>query len=269
MRAGVDHPNPDLSHQLAALEHQRGGRLGVAILHTATRRLVAHRGNERFALCSTFKLLAAALVLTRVDRREESLERRVFYKDVEVIENSPMTRLHVATGLTIGELCEAALTLSDNTAANLLLQSFGGPPALTAYLRSLGDRITRLDRREPELNIVKPGDPGDTTSPVAMLRLMQTLLVGPGLSTAARQRLDAWLVTNQTGGQRLRAGIPSGWRVGDKTGSGPSGEANDVAILWPPNRAPILVTAYYTESTGSEAERNGVLAEVGRIAATI
>lgn len=251
---------------LAALEAKYGGRLGVAILDSAGGTMAAHRGDERFALCSTFKLLAAAFVLHRVDRKEESLARRIAYGKDALVTYSPVTEKHVGEGMTVGELCDAAVTLSDNTAGNLLLDSFGGPQGLTAYFRSLGDEVTRLDRRELELNVVPPGELRDTTTPLAMLGLMRKLLVGDALSAASREQLAAWLVSTKTGDKRLRAGVPAGWRVGDKTGTGPAGETNDVGIVWPPNRAPILIAAYYADSKASPEDRNAVIAEVGRLA---
>lgn len=160
------------------------------------------------------------------------------------------------------------MTLSDNTAANLMLDSFGGPAALTAYLRSLGDNVTRLDRRETELNEVKPRDPRDTTSPTAMAELMRKIVLGTALSPSSREQLTAWLVANRTGDTRLRAGVPKGWRVGDKTGSGPHNATNDIGMIWPPGRAPIIVAAYYVEGRGSQDERDVVLSDVGRLAAT-
>lgn len=170
--------------------------------------------------------------------------------------------------MSIGALCEAAVTLSDNTAGNLLLDSVGGPAGLTAWLRRLGDDVTRLDRRETALNEALPGDARDTTTPEAMLGLMQALLLGEALSATGRTQLQDWLVGCRTGDRRLRAGVPPGWRVGDKTGSGERGTANDIGILWPPGRPPILVAAYSTGSAAPEETRSAVLAEVGRIAAS-
>ena len=255
--------------KLMALERAHGGRLGVSILDTAGGRRVNHRGEQRFALCSTFKALAAALVLARVDRGEERIDRRIAYTRDDLVTYSPVTERHVgAAGMTLAELCHAAITLSDNTAGNLLLASFGGPPALTAFMRTLGDQATRLDRNEPTLNDVPPGDERDTTTPAAMLHSLRTLLLGDALSAASRSQLSDWLVANTTGGKRLRAGVPADWRVGDKTGTGLRGATNDVAILWPPGRGPLLVAAYYDAPDEMEAElRDGVLAEVGRIAA--
>jgi beta-lactamase class A len=259
----------DPKARLADLERRHGGRLGVAILDTQTGRRIEHRAGERFALCSTFKAVAAALVLARVDRGEESLDRRVTFAASDLVRWSPVTEKHVGTGMTMAEICEAAITMSDNTAGNLMLESFGGPAALTAFARSLGDPITRLDRIETALNEATPGDPRDTTTPGAMLGTMNKLLLGEALSGSSRGRLTAWLIANKTGDKRIRAALPRDWRVGDKTGTGGNGAANDVAILWPPGRSPILVAAYYAEAKATDEQRSAVLAEVGRVATEI
>jgi beta-lactamase class A len=254
--------------RLGALEQKHGGRLGVAILDTATGESLSHRGDERFPLCSTFKALAGAYVLARVDRKEESLSRRVVYSKNDLVTYSPVTEKHAGDeGMTIGEICDAAITLSDNTAGNLLLDSFGGPAGLTAYARSLGDAVTRLDRRETELNEGIPGDPRDTTSPLAMAESLRKLLAGDALSQASREQLIGWLVGCKTGDKRLRAGVPAGWRIGDKTGTGGHNATNDVAVIWPPGRAPIIATAYYVDANASADDRNAVVAEIGRLAA--
>jgi beta-lactamase class A len=259
----------EVREELFALDRKHGGRLGVAILDSGNGRIVAHRGEERFAMCSTFKFVAAAFVLARVDRGEEELERRVSYSKADLITYSPVTEKHVDKGMTVAELCDAAVTLSDNAAGNLLLDSFGGPKGLTEYLRSLGDEASRLDRREPELNEAKPGDPRDTTTPVAMAGVLRQTVLGAALSPASRQQLTAWLVANKTGDKRLRAGVPKGWRIGDKTGTGNNNATNDIGVIWPPGRAPLIVTAYYTESRASFPEREAVLAEVGRLATSL
>jgi beta-lactamase class A len=179
--AAADDWDGKLQRGVGGLERRHGGRLGVAVLDTASAKVIAHRGGERFALCSTLKFLAAAFVLARVDRKEESLTRRIVYGRRYLVPYSPITEKHVGEdGLTVGEICEAALTLSDNTAGNLLLDSFGGPAELTAYVRSLGDSVTRLDRREPELNEAERGDPRDTTTPVAMLGDLHKIVLGTG-----------------------------------------------------------------------------------------
>ena len=269
LQAAADDAESELRRGLAALERRHGGRLGVAILNTASSKLITQGGDERFALCSTFKFLAAAFVLMRVDRQEESLSRRVVYSKNDLVAYSPVTEKHVASGMTIGEICEAAMILSDNTAGNLLLDSFGGPAGLTSFMRSLGDTVSRLDRRETDLNEGTPGDPRDTTTPLAMLDMLRKIVLGNVLSAASREQLTAWLVGNKTGNKRLRAGVPQGWRVGDKTGGGSNGATNDIGVIWPPDRAPILVTAYYAEARATDDERNAVLAEVGRLTTTL
>jgi beta-lactamase class A len=267
LHAAADDAESELQRGLAALESRHGGRLGVAIRSGANG--IGRRGNERFALCSTFKFLATAFVLVRVDRHEESLNRRVVYSKNDLVTYSPTTEKHVDNGLTIGEICEAAMILSDNTAGNLLLDSFGGPAGLTGFMRSLGDKVSRLDRRETELNEATPGDPRDTTTPLAMLDMLRKIVLGSVLSASSREQLIAWLVANKTGNKRLRAGVPQGWRVGDRTGGGANGATNDIAVIWPPGRAPILVTAYYAEAHATDDERNAILAEVGRLATAL
>ena len=253
---------------LRELERRNGGRLALALLDTASGRRVAHRGDERFPMCSTFKFLAAALMLARVDRGEDRLDRRIVFAESDLVPYSPATKEHAGPGgMTVDAICAAAVTLSDNTAGNLMLASFGGPAGLTAFVRGLGDPVTRLDRIETELNEGAPGDPRDTTSPLAMLGTMQKLVAGNVLSAGSRERLIGWLVANKTGDKRLRAGLPAAWRVGDKTGTGGNGSANDIAVAWPPGRAPVFIAAYYTGSTISDEARSAVIAEAGRIAA--
>lgn len=220
-------------------------------------------------MCSTFKLVAVAHLLARVDRGDEDLDRPVAFGRDALVSYSPATEPHAGVdGMTVASLCEAAITLSDNTAANLLLDRVGGPASLTAWLRTIGDRSTRLDRHEPELNEASPGDPRDTTTPRAMVGTLHALLVGGVLSVASRDRLAAWLVGNMTGDRRLRAGLPAGWRIGDKTGTGGHRSTNDIAVVWPPDRPPLLVAAYHDRSRGSREEREEVLADVGRLIAT-
>jgi beta-lactamase class A len=258
----------DAEAALAEIEARATGRLGVAVLDLEAGWRLERRAEERFPLCSTFKLLATAYVLARVDRGEEDLARWVLFSTADLVPYSPVTDLYAGEGMALGELCAAAMSASDNTAANLLLASFGGPPVLTAYLRSLGDEVTRLDRYEPELNEATPGDPRDTTTPAAMLANLQRLVLGDALSEGSREMLIGWMVSNTTGDTRLRAGLPAAWRVGDRTGSGQNGVANDIAVAWPPGRAPMLVAAYLAESPAPLEEREAVLAEVARVIAT-
>jgi beta-lactamase class A len=260
--------DPAVDSRLAELETRTGGRLGVAGLDTHAGSRFSFRGTERFPMCSTFKVLASALVLARVDKGEESLARRVTYGKEKLVTYSPATQKHVrGNGMSLAELCEAAITLSDNTAGNLLLESFGGPAALTSWLRSIGDGTTRLDRWETDLNEAMKGDPRDTTTPDAMLATLGNLALGSVLSATSRDQLAAWMVANTTGGARLRAGLPADWKVGDKTGTGENGAAGDIAIIWPAHRKPILVAAYVAEATVTPQAVNAVFAEVGRVVA--
>ncbi len=226
-----------------------------------------HRGDERFPVCSTHKALSAAAVLHRVDRGEDQLDRRIRFEAADLITHSPATEAHAGKdGMTLGALCEAAVTLSDNTAANLMFAAVGGPAGVTAFLRAAGDQVTRLDRTEPTLNEARPGDPRDTTTPFAMAATLRALILGSVLRPASRAQLAAWLVACRTGATRLRAGVPPGWRVGEKTGTG-DGTANDVGILWPPGRAPLVVTAFVTASTAPPAAQDAAIAAVARLVA--
>lgn len=246
----------------AALERASGGRLGVAVLH-ADGRLEGHRLDERFPMCSTFKWLAAAHVLQRVDAGEERLDRRIRYGAEVLKPHSPVTSRHVGeTGMTLAELCHATVTVSDNAAGNLILDSFGGPAGLTRFARHLGDEVTRLDRWETELNEARPGDPRDTTSPRAMARLLHATVLGNALSAASRAQLTRWLEASETNRARLGAGLPAGWRLGSKTGSGGRGTTNDVGVFWPAGHPPVVVAVYLTDTQASEAVRNGTVAGV-------
>ena len=257
-------PAPDF----AAIEQHVAGRLGVAALDTATGRRLAYRADERFALCSTFKWLLGAQVLARAEAGVEQLSRVVRYAETELLEYAPVTRAHVGEGgMTISQLVSAAVQYSDNTAANLLLRAVGGPASFTAYLRQLGDQSTRLDRFEPDVNSAIRGDVRDTTTPNAMLANMRVLLLGDSLSRTGRDQLLAWLIGNTTGAEKLRAGLPTRWRVGDKTGMGANGATNDVAILWPVERAPVLIAAFLADTNADVGDRNDALSQVGRAVA--
>ncbi len=266
--AGSD---PRLIDEVKRLEGQSGGRLGVCVLQTSTGLRDVYRGDERFPMCSTFKALAAAAVLARVDTGKEQLTRRVTFDASAVVANSPVTEKRAGDGgMTLAEICEAAVTRSDNTAGNLMLADVGGPSGLTAFVRTLGDEVTRLDRNEPSLNEALPGDPRDTTTPNAMASNFKALLFGAeALSAASREQLTAWLVANKTGDARLRAGFPNKWRVGDKTGSGERGTTNDVAVVWPAGGAPVIVAAYLTGAVVPTAQQNGIIASVARAVAAM
>jgi beta-lactamase class A len=255
----------------AALETQHGGRLGIAALDTGSRRRLAYRADERFPLCSTHKFQTVAAILSRVDHGQMSLDRKLPYSRDDLLAYAPVAKEHVEDGfLTVEAACAAAIQWSDNTADNLLLGLLGGPAGWTRYARSLGDQVSRLDRLEPALNSGIPDDPRDTSSPAAMVGALDTVLLGTALSAASRARLETWMLAGKVSDTLLRAAVPAGWRVGDKSGSGERGSRNDIGILRPPRTnpftdAPILVAVYYTGSSEPLASRESVVAEAGRI----
>lgn len=252
--------------RIAEIERDLGGRIGVAILDTANNRSITYHASDRFPMCSTFKFLLAAAVLQRVDKKEEQLDRNIAYSSADLLEWAPVTKQHVQDGsMTVDALCAAAVEYSDNTAANLLLQTIGGPHGLTEFVRSLGDPITQLDRNEPTLNTAIKGDERDTTTPASMLNDLKSLLLDEKLSAAGRQRLEGWLVKNTTGDKRLRAGLPSTWQIGDKTGTGENGARGDVAIARPPDREPILIVVYTVESPAPSEKINEAFAAIGKL----
>ncbi|SPE39348.1 Beta-lactamase L2 [Candidatus Sulfopaludibacter sp. SbA3] len=250
---------------LAQLEQTNGGRLGVAVVDTATGERSGHRANERFPMCSTFKFLLASAVLQRVDRHLETLDRAITIPPKPLLGNSPLTEPHAGGTMTVAALCHAALTRSDNTAANLLLESIGGPASITAFARSIGDTVTRLDRMETSLNESLAGDPRDTTSPRAIAGDLHRVLLGNVLKPASRDQLTVWMEANLTGLERLRAKLPKSWHAADKTGSNGEHTSNDIAVVWPAGKPPIIIAAYITQCMGPESKRSALLAEIGRL----
>ncbi|HTT83336.1 MAG TPA: class A beta-lactamase [Rhizomicrobium sp.] len=260
--------------QLMALERSLRGRIGVAALDTGSGAKISWRGEERFAMCSTFKWLLAAAVLSHCEQGILALDRRLsFAADDLRLPHSPVTTAHLREGgMRVAALCEAAVEVSDNLAANTLLRTTGGPPALTAWLRGIGDSMTRLDRFELALNENLPGDPRDTTTPNAMIATMRRVLLGNVLAPPSRNLLIGWMRNARTGLDRLRAGLPSAWTVGDKTGtgngSGPTSALNDLAIAWPPKRPAIVIAAFVSGSSAPPAGQTAAHARIGRIVAT-
>lgn len=280
-RAGYTLPPDD--PRFAAIEQRIGGRVGVAAWNTGADQWLGHRRNERFAMCSTFKWLLAAQMLQLGESQPDFLASRVLYNEDDLLDYAPVAREHIADGpmgrmgaMSVEQMCEAVVVLSDNTCANVLLEGAAmRPEGFTHFLRSNGDGVTRLDRYEIELNDVPPGDERDTTTPDAMARTMRRFLLGhvelgrPPLNEASREKLIGWMVESPTGRERLRAGLPPDWRAGDKTGTwnGENNAANDIAIAWPPGRAPIIIAAYLHRSTADVAARNAAHAEIARIVA--
>ncbi|GII78127.1 beta-lactamase [Sphaerisporangium rufum] len=241
--------------RLRALEASFDGRIGAYAIDTATGRTVGHRAGERVAWLSTFKAFAAAAVLHKARTTEPGLmDKVVRWTAADVKENSPVTEKHVADGMTVAELCEAAITVSDNTAANMVLRQIGGPAGLTRYFRTLKDPLSRLDRWETELNDWSPKDRRDTTTPAAAGRDLRAVTAGGALTAKDRDRLIGWLAAAKTGDARIRAGLPAGWKVGDKTGTTSKyGTANDIAIIWPGGTAAPIIMAIYTNRKAVDA----------------
>jgi beta-lactamase class A len=259
--------SPNAEARLEELEREFGGRLGVFAIDTADDAVLGYRAGERFPLCSTFKVIAAAAVLARSAQAEELIQQRLQYRRDDLVDYSPVTERHIADGMTLSELCAAAIQYSDNTAANLLIRILGEPGTVTAFARSIGDTEFRLDRWETELNSAIPGDPRDTTTPEAMGRSMRRLVVGTALAANHREQLRDWLCGNTTGAARIKAGIPANWKIGDKTGSGDYGSANDVAVVWPPRRDPVVVSIYTTQHRRDAKARSDVIASAAHIVA--
>ncbi|MFC6019147.1 class A beta-lactamase [Plantactinospora solaniradicis] len=260
----------DRHDRLVELERKFKARLGVYALDTATGTTVAHRADERFAFCSTFKGLAAAAVLQR--NPLSHLDTVVRYTDDDLMKNATITRRHVATGMTIRQLCDAAVRHSDGTAGNLLLRDLGGPSQLTAYVRSLGDTVTRMDRIEPAITTAVPGDPRDTTSPRAFGGNYHQILLGDALPPDKRGFLRDLLERNATsvGARRIRAGVPRGWTVADKTGTGAYGTINDIAVVWPPTSAPLVIAVMSSKTARNAEYDNALIAEAAAyVAATL
>lgn len=255
-------PDGSPSARLARLEAESGGRLGVAALNTADGSRVLHRADERFPFCSTFKMMLAAAVLAR---QPSLLTRHIRYGKDDLVPHAPVTAQHLDDGMTVEQLCAATIQYSDNPAANLLITLLGGPQAVTAYARAIGDREFRLDRRETELNSAIPGDPRDTTTPAAMLASLHKLTLGQALPAPQRKILTDWLIGNTTGATRIRAGVPAGWQVGDKTGAGAYGTVNDIAIVWPPGKPPIVLAVYLTQPGKEDKIRPEILGQAAKI----
>ncbi len=249
------------SDVLTAIEVAHGGRLGVHAIDLGSGRTLTLRADERFLMCSTFKVLLAAAVLARVEAQQERLDRMVAYSEKDLLGHAPVTRAHVAEGrLSVETLCAAAVQESDNTAANLLLASLEGPAGVTRYVRGLGDTVTRLDRNEMTLNTAS----GilDTTTPRAMNRTLGQVLFGQVLTDPSRDLIESWMEAGTRGLARIRAGLPQGWRAGDKPGTS-GAQCNDLAVVRPPSRAPIMIAAFYDAPDLDDAGREAVLKAVG------
>ncbi|MGR6974767.1 class A beta-lactamase [Streptomyces cynarae] len=252
--------------ELGDLEQRYAARLGVYARNLRTGQVVAHRAQERFAMCSTFKAFAAAAILRDHDRCSP-LGKVIHYPPADLLPNSPITTQHVDTGMTVGDLCTAAIQYSDNTAGNLLLRQIGGPAGLTRFFRSVGDPVSRLDRWETDLNTAVPGDLRDTTTPEAIGRSFERLTLGRALAGTDRRQLVTWLEGNTTSGERFRAGLPQDWVVADKTGTGDYASANDIGVAWTTRNTPIVLAVLSSKATQDAPVDNTLIAAAARILA--
>lgn len=254
---------------LKSYEAQTGGRIGVYAENLKSGKKLTWRAEERFVMCSTFKASLAAAILARVDQGKEDISRLIAYGPADLQDfYAPVAKQNLAKGhMSVGEMCEAAVELSDNACANLLLAASGGPAALTRFWRATGDSISRLDHNEPVLNRSKPGDPHDTTTPMAMAGNLRHFILGSVLSASSRQRLLNWMIDCKTGANRLRAGLPATWKIADKTGNNGADAAGDIAIAWSASDLPILICVYTQGGTPSPEQLEAVFKAVGQAVA--
>ncbi|MBM3857827.1 MAG: class A beta-lactamase [Verrucomicrobia bacterium] len=257
----------DFEQKLTALEASIPGRLGVCALDTANNKSLCYRAEERFPLCSTFKVMDVAAILKKSMTDPGLLKKRIMYTKSDLAPYwNPITEQHVGEGMTIEELCAAAMSYSDNSAANFLANQLGGANAVTTFARSIGDTAFRLDHLEGDgLGSAIPGDLNDTTTPEAMTQSLRKIMLGTMLSPTLRTELQTWFKANTTGNNCIRAGVPIGWSVGDKTGSGDYGTRNDIAVLWPAKGSPIVLSIYSTQFKQDAPKRDDVIAAATRI----
>ena len=250
---------------LADYERDSGGHIGLWAQNLRTGAKIAWRAHDRFVMCSTFKASLAACVLAGADRGQIRLEELIAYGPDDLMDYAPVAKRNLDKGaMSVADMCEAAVELSDNTCANALLARVGGPPALTEFWRSIGDAVSRLDHNEPELNRSPPGDPHDTTTPAAMAGNLRSLILGKALSIKSRALLTGWMLGCKTGDNRLRAGLPQGWRVGDKTGNNGTDASGDIAVTWSPRGEPVLICAYTRGGAPTPRQVETVFAGIGR-----
>lgn len=248
----------------AQLESQFSATIGVYAIDTGTGQTVTYQADTRFAYCSTMKAFAAEVLLQR--DTDSQLQQTVHYSTSDLVDYSPVTSLHVTTGMTLNAIMTAAIEVSDNTAYNLMLQQIGGPTALQTALRNLGDKTTNVNRTEPTVNSATPGDPRDTTTPRAIAADLRAAVLGTDLTPARRTQLTAWLVGNTTGGPYIRAVVPADWKVADRTGNGDYGTRNDIAVLWPAGGgAPIVLAVLSHRGTAAAPSADALIADATKI----
>ncbi len=256
-----------IQEKLAQLESSFAGRIGVYAINTANNTQIQYRADERFPFCSTSKVMTVAAILKQSEKQTNLLQKSIKYsqQDVDKSGYAPISKNHVQDGMSVNDLCHAALDYSDNTAMNLLIKTLGGPQAVTAYARSIHDSKFSLNRWEPELNTAIPGDNRDTTTPSAMANSLKQLVLENALESQQQQQLVTWMKNNTTGNLKIRAGVPKEWVVADKTGSGAYGTTNDIGVVWPTGCAPIVLVLYFTQPEKDAASRDEIIAAASRI----
>ncbi len=248
------------------LEKKFDGQIGVMAIDTGSGKRIANREHERFPMCSSFKMVLAAAVLNKSITTPSLMQKEIPVTEADMAPHAPITSKQIGKTVSVDTLCDAIVRFSDNPAANLLLKEIGGPAAVTAYARSLGDKDYRSDRMETVLNSAVPGDPRDTTTPAAMAATMQALVLGKALPPAQQEKLKDWMLHNTTGDEKIRAGVPAGWQVAEKTGNcGRYGASNDIGVLYPPGRAPIVLIVYTRRPKLEHEGSNEIIAEVARL----
>ena len=254
----------EVTRAIEGVEKRLSARVGAMIIDTESGKTWAYRANERFPLNSTFKAFGCAAILGRVDAGEAHLDQKITFSAGDLVTYSPVTETRVESGMSLGEVCDAAMSMSDNTAGNQVIKSLGGPEGMTQFMRKIEDDKTRLDRTEPTLNEAKPGDPRDTTTPKAAAKSLQKLVLGDVLSLKSRVQLTKWLVGNKVGDPLLRAGFPKDWKIGDRTGAGGNGSRSVIAVAWPTNHRPIVAAIYLTQTDASMEDRSAAIADIGK-----
>ncbi|MGH0858818.1 class A beta-lactamase Bla1 [Bacillus pacificus] len=259
----VKHKNQATHKEFSQLEKKFDAQLGVYAIDTGTNETIAYRPNERFAFASTYKALAAGVLLQQ--NSIDTLNEVIKFTKEDLVDYSPITEKHIDTGMTLGEIAEAAVRYSDNTAGNILFHKIGGPKGYEKALRQMGDRVTMSDRFETELNEAIPGDIRDTSTAKAIATNLKDFTVGNALPDDKRKVLTDWMKGNATGDKLIRAGVPTDWEVGDKSGAGSYGTRNDIAIVWPPNRAPIIIAILSSKDEKGATYDNQLIAEAAEV----
>ncbi|PFF55639.1 class A beta-lactamase [Bacillus thuringiensis] len=259
----VKHKNQATHKEFSQLEKKFNARLGVYAIDTGTNQTISYRSNERFAFASTYKALAAGVLLQQ--NSIDTLNEVITFTKEDLVDYSPVTEKHVDTGMKLGEIAEAAVRSSDNTAGNILFNKIGGPKGYEKALRQMGDRITMSDRFETELNEAIPGDIRDTSTAKAIATNLKAFTVGNALPAEKRNILTEWMKGNATGDKLIRAGVPTDWVVGDKSGAGSYGTRNDIAIVWPPNRAPVIIAILSSKDEKEATYDNQLIAEATEV----